>query len=255
MNRVYFIGSGPGAPELLTLKGARLLADCPTVFAFSPYAETFAALLRGKTVLEPFDFSFRELLDTLHTRLATGSVAFLVPGDLTFFSPFQALIDALGSLAEVIPGVGTANAASALLKRTLNLSRVCNRAVIVSPRILDEQLESPRLEDLAVPGATLLIYMNTRPLSELVEQLRRGYGQNVPIALCHRLGLPGEEVLIGTLDDIVAQVGDRDLFQPEGPSRRSALTFVLVGESLTAAADGDWWDRRCEQIRQQKRPR
>lgn len=248
MNHVYFIGAGPGDPEHLTLKGARLLAGCRTVFAPVPFEQTFAPLLAGKTVLVPFDFHFQELLETIETALPQGEIAFLVPGDLTFYSPFQALIDALGERATVVPGVGTANAASAFLKKTLDLPGVCNRAILASPRTLGDGPEAPTLANLAAPGVTLVIYMNNLPLPELVAQLRRGYGKSVPIALLHRLDLPGEVVVTGTLDDIVAKVGERDLFELAGPKKRPALTLVIVGETLAATVDGSWWDWRRENI-------
>ena len=248
MNRVYFIGAGPGDPDFLTMRGARLLARCRTVFAPTPFETTFAEHLRDKRVLVPFDFYFAELLEQIHTFLKEGEVAFLVPGDLTFYAPFQGLIDALGEQAEVVPGVGTANVASALLKKTLDLPGVCNRAIITSPRTLGDGPETPTLRDLAAPGVTLLIYMNNLPLPELTALLRAGYGRNVPIALCHRLGLPGEEVVTGTLDDIVEKVGGRDFFNLTTGSKRPALTLVLVGETLTATVDGSWWDHRREHI-------
>lgn len=248
MSRVYFIGAGPGDPDLLTLKGARCLARSRTVFAPTPYEQTFAAHLTGKTVLVPFDYYFRELIERIEEALAEGDVAFLIPGDLTFYSPFQGVIDAFGEKAEVIPGVGTANAASARLKKTLDLPGVCNRAVIASPRTLGDDADAPTIGDLAAPGVTLLIYMNNIPLPDLVARLRRGYGGNVPIAIIHRLCLPGEEVVTGSLDDIVAKVGDRDFFNLEGPRGRPALTLIIVGETLTAIADGTWWDFRREQI-------
>ena len=248
MNRVYFIGAGPGDPDFLTLRGARLLARCRTVFAPTPFETTFAELLRDKRVLVPFDFYFAELQEKVHTFLEEGEVAFLVPGDLTFYAPFQGLIDALGERAEVVPGVGTANVASALLKKTLDLPGVCNRAILASPRTLGDGPEAPTLRDLAASGVTLLIYMNNLPLPELTALLRAGYGRNVPIALCHRLGLPGEEVVTGTLDDIVEKVGERDFFNLTTGSKRAALTLVLVGETLTATVDGSWWDHRREHI-------
>lgn len=243
MSLVYFVGAGPGDPELLTLKGARLLAESWTVYAFSPFDQTFAGLLAGKEFYNPYDYCFDGLLTQLHEQRQRGSVVFLVPGDLTFFSPFQALIEHLGDAAQVVPGVSTVNAASALLKRTLNLSGTCSRTLIVSPRVLEEQPGSPSLEELAAPGVTLAIYMNHLPLTELVERLRRGYGKNVAISLLHRLGFSGEEVVNGTLDDIVSQCGDRDFFAGSG-GRRSGLTLVLVGEALSAAVDHGWWDRR-----------
>lgn len=243
MNQVYFVGAGPGDPDLLTLKGARLLAESRTVYGFSPFDQTFADLLAGKDFFNPYDYSFDGLLTQLQKQRQQGSVVFLVPGDLTFFSPFQALIEHLGDEAQVVPGVSTVNAASALLKRTLNLSGVCSRTLIVSTRVLEEQPGSPSLEELAAPGTTLVIYMNHLPLTELAARLRRGYGENVPISLVHRLGFSGEEVVNGTLDDIVSLCGGRDFFAGDG-RRRSGLTLVLVGEALTAAVDHVWWDRR-----------
>ncbi len=248
MNRVYFLGAGPGDPELLTLRAVRLLDECPIVYAPTPFEQTFAAHLHGKTVLVPFDYYFRELLDLLACQLRSGPVAFLVPGDLTFYSPFQALVDALGEQAVVVPGVGTANAAAAHLKKTLDLPGVCSRAILASPRTLGDGPDAPTMGGLAAPGVTLLIYMNNLPLAELVAQLRDGYRGNVGIAILHRLGLPGEEIVEGTLDDIVAKVGDRDFFNLNGPDRRAALTLVLVGECLRTVADGSWWDHRREHI-------
>lgn len=248
MNQVFFIGAGPGDPELLTLKGAALLERCPVVFAPTPFEVTFADRLRGKQVLIPFDYYFQELLDRIDHYLLQGNVGFLVPGDLTFFSPFQALIDTLGPRALVVPGVGTANTAAAWLKKTLDLPGVCNRAVIASPRTLGNEADAPTLGQLAGPGITLLIYMNNIPLPELVGQLKQGYGKSVPIALFHRLGLPGEEVVCGELDDICAKVGSRDFFNLNVPAKGPALTLVLVGETLTATVDGTWWDFRREHI-------
>ena len=248
MNRAYFLGAGPGDAELLTLRAARLLATCPVVYAPTPFEATFAEHLHGKEVLVPFDFYFQELLDRVDRQLQSGPVAFLVPGDLTFYSPFQSLVDALGERAGVVPGVGTANAAAAYLKKTLDLPAVCNRAILASPRTLGDSPGAPSMGDLAAPGVTLLIYMNNLPLPELVGQLRSGYGRNVAIAILHRLGLPGEEVVRGTLDDIVGTVGDRDFFNLNGPDRRPALTLVLVGESLDAVTDGHWWDHRRDHI-------
>jgi precorrin-4/cobalt-precorrin-4 C11-methyltransferase len=247
-HKVYFIGAGPGDPGLLTLKGAHALAQCHTVFAPTPYEETFGERVQGKEILVPFDYYFEELLDMIQVRLQEGPVAFLVPGDLTFYSPFQGLVDALADRAEIIAGVGTANAVSARLKKTLNLPQVCHNTVILSPRTLGEGPDAPRIRDFARPGTTLIIYMNTLPLADLIDELRCGFGCNVPMALIHRLYLPGEEMVLGSLDDMVERVGERDFFGHQAQSRKPALTLVLVGESLVAREDGQWWNRRRDKI-------
>ena len=149
----------------------------------------------------------------------------------------------------MIPGVGTVNAAAAHLKRTLDLPGVSSRTLLASPRTLGDRADAPRLAALAGPGTTLLLYMNNRPLGELAEELARGYGsREVPIALMHRLGLPGERVVMGTLDTIVERAGDFDWFNLQAEDRRPALTLVVVGEALAAEVDGRWWDYRREHI-------
>lgn len=247
-NKVYFLGAGPGDPELLTRRAEKLLDECSVVFVPPLFDEPFADLLEGKKAYVPFNFYFDELVTLIRTHLQEGPVAFLVPGDLTFYSPFQALVDALRDESIVVPGVGAANAASALLKRTLDLPGVCSRAILASPRTLGDGPDAPTMGDFAAPGVSLLIYMNNIPLPELTEQLRVGYGADVPIALVHRAGLPDEEVIQATLDTIVDVVGDRDLFNIDSPNPRPALTLILVGESLSAPADPTWWDYRRDTI-------
>lgn len=247
-HQAYFLGAGPGDPELLTLRAERILRECRVVYLPPLYDETFAEFLDGKELFIPFDFYFAELIKLIKDQLVDGPIAFLVPGDLTFYSPFQALVDALDDLSVVVPGVGAANAASALLKKTLDLPGVCSRAVLASPRTLGDGPDAPTMGALAAPGVSLLIYMNNLPLPELVAQLREGYGRDVPMALAHRLGLPDEEIIVATLDTIVAKVGDRDFFNLHCPNPRPALTLLLVGESLIAEADPSWWDYRRDHI-------
>jgi precorrin-4/cobalt-precorrin-4 C11-methyltransferase len=247
-HQIYFLGAGPGDPELLTRRAERLLKECKVVYIPPLYDQTFAEFLEGKEIFVPFEYYFDALIAQIKNQLVSGPVAFLVPGDLTFYSPFQAVVDALGPLAVVVPGVGSANAASALLKKTLDLPGVCSRAILASPRTLGDGPDAPTMGDFAAPGVSLLIYMNNIPLPELVSQLRKGYGKDIPIALAHRVGLPDEEVVVATLDTIVARVGDRDFFNLDTPNPRPALTLILVGESLNAEADPTWWDYRRDHI-------
>lgn len=253
MHKVYFIGAGPGDPQMLTLQGAAALERSAIVYLPLPYDETFAELLRGKQLLIPFDYDFDELLALIDSQLADAPVAFLIPGDLTFYSPFQGVINHFAERSEVIAGVGVANAASAKLKRTLDLPSVCDRALILSPKTLGNKEGAPRLEDFAAPGASLLIYMNNIPLAELADRLRRGYGKDVPIALLHRLGLPGEKIVEATLDTIVAACDGVDYFYLEDPTQKPALTFLIVGETLRAEVDGEWWDYRRKTMWKQRK--
>lgn len=247
IGRVFFIGAGPGSADLMTLRACRALEECELVYVAEPYDRIFVDLLQDKDVRIPFDYYFSDLIDQVSDHLKIGNVAFLIPGDLTFYSPFQALIDHFSDVAEVIPGVGTANAASAHLKKTFDLPEVCSRAIIVSPRTLGDD-GALSIRQLAAPGATLLIYMNNIPLEQLVADLRAGFMEDVPIALLHRLCLPDEEVVSGTLDSIVAKVAGRDFFNLDSPDKRPALTLVVVGKTIDTKVDGTWWDYRREHI-------
>jgi precorrin-4/cobalt-precorrin-4 C11-methyltransferase len=247
IGQVYFLGAGPGAADLLTIRACRYLEKCQLVYVAEPYDQIFAELLEGKDVRIPFSYYFSELITQIEAHLKVGNVAFLIPGDLTFYSPFQAILDHFSDVAVVTPGVGTANAASARLKKTFDLPGVCSRAIIASPRTLGDD-NTLAIRDLAAPGVALLIYMNNMPLEQLVADLRAGYGENVPIAILHRLCLSGEEIISGTLDTIVAQVGGRDFFNLEAVDKRPALTLVVVGKTLDVKVDGSWWDYRRDHI-------
>jgi precorrin-4/cobalt-precorrin-4 C11-methyltransferase len=91
--------------------------------------------------------------------------------------------------------------------------------------------------------------MNHYPLQELVSRLRAGYGRNEPIALAHRIGLSGQRLFLGTLDDILEQTGDCTLFDEKG---RANLTLIIVGRALTAAPEMEWWDQRRLRVRKKK---
>ena len=246
MNRVFFIGAGPGAPDLLTVRGLNALSQCSVVYALPPYDEAFGPLLAGKTVFNPFDYYFAELLQQVEVQLRANSVAFLVPGDQTFLCPFHGIVDFFDDRADVIPGVGIVNAASATLKKSFDLPSVCQRTMLVSPRVLAERGELDQLPSLLDREVTVLLYLNHLPLVELAALLRQGFGENVPFGAFYRLGLEDQDVVLTSLDDVLCQVDEVSQFslKSETDGRSSSLLFYAAGHALTAKDDGEHWDRR-----------
>ncbi|MBI5015145.1 MAG: hypothetical protein HZB55_06590 [Deltaproteobacteria bacterium] len=241
------MAAGPGDPGLLTLAGHAALAQSRFVLAPATFRRSFAALLEGKEVESPFQMAHASVVAWVEERLPRGGVTFLLPGDFGSFSPFQSFVAHFGDRARVVPGVGAHAAAAAVLKKTFDLAGVAHATVLTSPRAFTAE-GRVRLARYAQPGHTLVVYMNDLPLPRLVEELREGFGRDVPIALLEELSCPGERVTCGTLGTICDLVGDRDPFGIDSSNPEPTLALVVAGEALGADEDPSWWDRRYEKL-------
>lgn len=243
-NKIYFIGAGPGAYDYLTLRGKNCLKRSKLVFAPNVFKKTFAPILRGKKILEPFQYFFDELVKIIDDQLKESSVAFLLPGDETVFSPFQPFIDYYEEKAEVIAGVGALNGAAALLKKTLDLPNVSNTIVLTSSRSLKSTFEEHDFLNFARKDATLVLYMNHIPLEELTSKLIPIMGEDCPIAIVYKVSLPEEEFVLGTLKNISKKV-KRDYFES---SKEPSMAIVIIGYVLKSTATKSSWDYRKRHI-------
>ncbi|UCG37967.1 MAG: hypothetical protein JSV00_07120, partial [bacterium] len=231
--------------------GARALEGCALVYAVDPYPETFSALLQGKEVRDPFQRVFKEMVAEVEEGLADSDVAFLVPGDLTVFSPFLPLVERFGARARVIAGVGVLNAAAALLKRTLDMPGVSHTILLTSPKHIDRNAQDGELARLARAAGTMVLYMNNRPLEQLAGELSEGFDPDTPVAIASRLGMEGERIYRATLATMASTVGGDDIFGLA--SGEPSLAIILVGEVLEAPSDPVFWDRRKERFWDRKK--
>ena len=234
---IYFIGAGPGDPDLMTVKGRGLLAGAKMALVPGFFKDTYAALLAGKEVFDPFDYHFAELTKKVDSCIDRGDdAAFLVPGDLAIFSPVQSLIDYFGDAAVVVPGVGVLNAASAALRRTFDLPGISHSTIATSPKTINNSPDT--IADLSRHQSTMVLFMNNKPVEELVRELSAGYPEDTPVAVLFMISMPGQEIVMSTLSELAKDVDharfvDEDLFK-----------LVIVGKVLTASEDPAWWDRR-----------
>ena len=229
---VYFIGAGPGDPELITVKGQRLIHRCPVII----YAGSLvpAAVLEGhraETVINSAELHLAQIIEAMREAHANGQdVARVHSGDPSLYGAIGEQIRHLRELAipfEIIPGVTAAAASAALLGCELTLPEVSQSVILTryadkSPMPAGEELAS-----LAAHKATLAIHLGVQHLAKIVEELRPHYGGDCPIAVVHRATWPDQDWVKGTLDDILTQV------QAKG-FRRTAL--ILVGRVLAADA-------------------
>ena len=234
---IYFVGGGPGDPELLTVRGLGILKRSRLVLAPGHFRETFAQLLEGKESLDPFDYHHKDLVAKVDVYLDRGEdVVFLVPGDLAIFSPVQSLIDYFGNTAEVVPGVSTLNAASAVLKRTFDLPGVSHSTIVTSPKTITGSPDT--IASLSKQKSTMVLFMNNKPVDELVGELTEGYAPDTPVAVIYLISMPGQEVVMTTLARLGQDV-DRARFEDE-----DVFKLIIVGDVLTATEDPSWWDKR-----------
>lgn len=229
---VYFIGAGPGDPELITVKGQRLIHRCPVII----YAGSLvpAAVLEGhraETVINSAELHLAQIVEAMREANAKGQdVARVHSGDPSLYGAIGEQIRHLRELAipfEIIPGVTAAAASAALLGCELTLPEVSQSVILTryadkSPMPAGEELAS-----LAAHKATLAIHLGVQHLAKIVEELRPHYGGDCPVAVVHRATWPDQDWVKGTLDDILTQV------QAKG-FRRTAL--ILVGRVLAADA-------------------
>lgn len=226
---VHFIGAGPGAPDLLTLRGRDLIAACPVcLYAGSLIPEAVLAHCRaGAKVVNTAPMDLDAIMAEIAAAHAAGlDVARLHSGDLSVWSAMgeqTRRLRAMGIPYTVTPGVPSFAAAAATLGAELTLPGLAQSVVLTrtggraSPMPEGEQLAT-----FAATGATLAIHLSIHRLDEVAAELALHYGPDCPVAVVWRASWPDERVVRGTISTIAAQVGET--------MERTAL--ILVGPAL-----------------------
>lgn len=225
---VYFIGAGPGDPELITVKGQRLIRQCPVII----YAGSLvpAAVLEGHqahSVINSAQLNLEEIIAAIRSAHAKGQdVARVHSGDPSLYGAIGEQIRHLRELDidyQIIPGVTAAAASAALLGCELTLPDVSQTVILTRYGDSSPMPDGEALGDLARHRSTLAIHLGVRHLQRIVEDLLPHYGADCPAAVVHRATWPDQDWVRGTLQDIVAKVAAKGF-------RRTAL--ILVGHVL-----------------------
>lgn len=235
---VYFIGAGPGAADLITVRGQRLLQTCRVcLYAGSIMPEDLLALCpQDAKVVDTGPLTLEQIIAELRDAHAAGhDVARLHSGDPSLYSALAEQcrrLDALGIDYEIVPGVPAFAAAAAALKRELTVPGVAQTVTLT--RVATLSTAMPPGEDLATlarSGATLVVHLAAAQIDAIVPQLLDGgYRPETPVAVVAFASWPQETVLRGTLADIAAQMHDANI---------TKTAVIVVGDALTA---GDFTD-------------
>lgn len=229
---VHFIGAGPGAADLITVRGGRLLASCPVcLYAGSIVPEELLQYCPPNArLIDTAPLSLDEIeMEYAAAHRAGQDVARLHSGDLSVWSAVAEQIrrlERLGIPYTMTPGVPSFAAAAAAIGRELTIPEVAQSLVLT--RISGRASKMPERETLAAFGATratLAIHLAIHALDHVVAELTPLYGADCPVAVVVRASWPDERIVRGTLGDIAQKLA-------ADPVERTAL--ILVGPSLAA---------------------
>ncbi len=227
---VHFIGAGPGAADLITVRGQALIARCPVVLYAGSLVprEVLAGAPPKARVIDTAPLTLDQIIEEMRIAHAAGQdVARVHSGDPSLYGAIGEQMRRLRALDidyDITPGVPAFAAAAAALGRELTLPEVSQTVVLT--RTTMKASPMPPGEDLATlaaAGATLAIHLSVRNLKHVVETLVPFYGGDCPVAVVYRASWPDEQIIRGTLTDIRAKVRAAKI-------TRTAL--ILIGRVL-----------------------
>jgi precorrin-4/cobalt-precorrin-4 C11-methyltransferase len=229
---VHFIGAGPGAPDLITVRGRDLIARCPVcLYAGSIVPkELLEYCPPGARIVNTAPLSLDEIeAEFVAAQEARLDVARLQSGDLSVFSALAEQLRRLerrGISYTLTPGVPAFAAAAAAIGRELTVPEVAQSVVLTRmPGRASRMPESETLAAFAATGATLAIHLAIHALDNVVAELLPFYGKDCPVGVVADASRLGERIVRGTLGDIAAKLAEK-------PIERTAL--ILVGRALAA---------------------
>lgn len=203
---VYFIGAGPGAPDLITVRGLRLIEKCEVcLYAGSLVpAEIVAAAPEDALVMDTAPMHLEAIIEEISAADAAGKdVARVHSGDPAIYGATaeqMRRLDALGVAYEVVPGVPAFAAAAAKLKTELTLPEIAQTVIVTRTGMKASSMpEGEQLEILGQSGATLAIHLSIRNLVYIRAALEPHYGADCPVVIAYRATWPDELYIRTTL--------------------------------------------------------
>jgi precorrin-4/cobalt-precorrin-4 C11-methyltransferase len=231
--KVYFVGAGPGSPELLTVKAQRLLqhADC-CIYAGSLVNPELLGLLKPTAQRhDSAGMSLEQIVDVFRTARQTNTdVVRLHTGEPSIYGAIgeqMDVLDGLGIEYEVVPGISSFQAAAAALRVELTAPEIAQTIILTRTPGRTPMPASEDLSRLARSRATLCIFLSADRIADLTVMLAEHYGADCPAAMVYHASWPDEKIVRGTLDNIAGQVAASGI-------TRTAL--FLVGRTLARPA-------------------
>jgi precorrin-4/cobalt-precorrin-4 C11-methyltransferase len=234
---VHFIGAGPGAPDLITVRGLKLIQNAPVIlYAGSLVPEEIVTEASpGARVLDTAPMNLDEIIAEMVAANDAGlDVARVHSGDPSIYGAIAEQMRRLDELYidyDVTPGVSAYAAAAAAMKRELTLPDVSQTVILTRTAVRSSSM--PGGEDLATLSksrATLAIHLSVNNLAKVVRELTPNYGADCPVVIAYRIGWPDQMIIEGCLDEI------REKVKASGITRTA---LIMVGRVFNPAQFDD----------------
>ena len=216
--QVYIVGAGAGDPELITVKGQKLLQKADVIIyagsLVNPALLDFAK--EGAEIHDSASMTLPEVIETIEKAVAKGRmVVRLHTGDPSIYGAIQEQMDALkkkGIDFEVVPGVSSFLATAAALKQEYTLPGISQTVIITRNEGRTPVPEREKLRSLAAHQATMCIFLSITMLADVVKELiEGGYAPDTPIAIVQRASWPEQKIVRATLETIVEEIADKGI--------------------------------------------
>ncbi len=232
MKKVYFIGAGPGDPELITIKGKRLLDNADIVL----YAGSLVnpELLKGlkATIYDSSKLTLEEIIEIIKDAIyECKNVVRLHSGDTSFYSGISEQIEYLRRLNipyEVIPGVSSAMAGAAILGQELTIPEISQTVIFTRLEGRTPVPKKERLSELSKHNATMVIFLSISMIEKVKDELLEGYKEDTPVVVIERATWHEQRIFRGVLKDLV------DIVKKAG-IKKTAL--IYIGEAMRASEE------------------
>lgn len=226
---VYFIGAGPGDPELLTIKGKKIIDQADVIiYAGSLVNQQVLADAKKEAVIHnSAHMTLEEVIAVMEEAEKEGKMTARVhTGDPAVFGAHREQMDrleALGISYEVIPGVSSFFAAAAALKKEYTLPNVSQTVILTRMEGRTPMPEGESIAELAAHQATMVIFLSVGMMEKLAGELKKEYPASTPVAVVYKASWEDQKIVQGTLDTIAQKVKEAGI-------RKTAL--VVVGDFL-----------------------
>lgn len=230
MAKVYFIGAGPGDPELITLKGKRLLDSADVIVYAGSLVNPELFQDTKAEVHDSSSMTLDQIIGLIKSSYEQGrTVARLHTGDTAFYSAISEQIERLRSLNipyEVVPGVSSASAGAAVLGQELTIPETSQTVIFTRMEGRTPVPATEGLKGLSAHRATMVIFLSAGMIERVCEELSHGYHPDTPVVVIEKATWPEQKIVRGRLHEIAALVKQAGI-------KKTAL--IYVGESMGAS--------------------